>query len=106
MGASFGSLDGQQKKVKQVEERKEEWKPHWETARVVSGKLVGINKNANEITIETESEDGEWFEEDYELPVEFAKEQFEDLLDYLDSDVRIILLDSTVIKIARGERLI
>lgn len=77
----------------------------WETARVVIGRLVGIDKNANEITIETKGEDGEWLEEDYDLPEDFANDQFEELLDYLDLDVRVILLDSTVIKIVRGGRL-
>lgn len=88
-----------------MEEREGERELPWETARVVSGRLIGINKNANEITIENEDEDGESFEEDYILPEDFAKDQFDELLDYLDLDVRVILLDNTVIKIARGERL-
>ena len=83
----------------------EEKELSWETARVVFGRLIGINKNANEITIETKGEDGEWFEEDYDLLEDFAEDQFEELLDYLDLDVRVILLDSTVIKIVCGERL-
>jgi len=88
-----------------VEEQEGEREISWEMARVVFGRLVGINKNANEITIETEGEDGEWFEEDYDLPEDFAKDQFEELIDYLDLDVRVILLDSTVIKIVCGGRL-
>jgi phosphopantothenoylcysteine synthetase/decarboxylase len=88
-----------------VEEQEGEREISWETARVVFGRLVGINKNANEITIETEGEDGEWFEEDYDLPEDFAKDQFEELIDYLDLDVRVVLLDSTVIKIVCGGRL-
>ncbi len=88
-----------------MEEQEGERETSWETARVVSGRLIGINKNASEITIETEGEDGEWFEEDYDLPEDFAQDQFEELLDYLDLDVRVILLDSTVIKIVCGERL-
>jgi hypothetical protein len=91
--------------VKQVEEPVGEKELSWETARVVIGRLVGIDKNANEITIETKGEDGEWLEEDYDLPEDFANDQFEELLDYLDLDVRVILLDSTVIKIVRGGRL-
>lgn len=83
----------------------EEKELSWETARVVFGRLIGINKNANEITIETKGEDGEWFEEDYDLLEDFAEDQFEELLDYLDFDVRVVLLDSTVIKIVCGERL-
>lgn len=71
----------------------------WETARVVSGRLIGINKNANEITVEIESEDDELFKEDYDLPEDFDKEQFEELLEYLDLNVRVVLLDSTVMKI-------
>lgn len=88
-----------------MEEQEEEKELSWETARVVSGRLIGIDKNANEITIETRGEEGEWFEEDYDLPEDFEQDQFEELLDYLDLDVRVVLLDSTVIKIARGERL-
>ena len=71
----------------------------WETARVVSGRLIGISKNANEITVEIGSEDDELFKEDYDLPEDFEKEQFEELLEYLDLNVRVVLLDSTVIKI-------
>jgi len=85
-----------------VEEQEEERKLPWETARVISCRLIGINKNASEITIETEGEDGEWFEEDYDLPEDFEKDHFEELLDYLDLDIRVILLDSTVMKIVRG----
>lgn len=88
-----------------MEEQEGDRETSWETARVVSGRLIGINKNASEITIETEGEDGEWFEEDYDLPEDFAKDQFEELLDYLDLDIRVILLDSTVIKIVCGGRL-
>ncbi|MFQ6087020.1 MAG: hypothetical protein ACE5OV_03260 [Candidatus Bathyarchaeia archaeon] len=88
-----------------MEEQEGERELSWETARVVSGRLIGINKSANEITVETKGEDGEWLEEDYELPEDFEKDQFEELLDYLDLDVRVILLDSTVIKIVRGGRL-
>ncbi|MFQ6073799.1 MAG: hypothetical protein ACE5KC_01135 [Candidatus Bathyarchaeia archaeon] len=87
-----------------MEEQEGDWQLSWETARVVSGRLIGISKSANEITIETEGEDGELFEEDYELPEDFAKDQFDELLDYLNLDVRLILLDSTVIKIVRDER--
>ncbi|MGD8506417.1 MAG: hypothetical protein PVF15_07115 [Candidatus Bathyarchaeota archaeon] len=82
-----------------MEGRDKEKEQFWETARVVSGRLIGINKNANEITIETESEDDELFKEDYDLPEDFEKEQFEELLEYLDLNVRVVLLDSTVIKI-------
>lgn len=85
-----------------MEEQEGDRENSWETARVVSGRLIGINKNASEITIETEGEDGEWFEQDYDLPEDFAKDQFEELLDYLDLDIRVILLDSTVIKIVCG----
>ncbi len=74
-------------------------------ARVVSGRLIGINKNANEIIIETKGEDGELFEEEYDLPEDFEKDQFEEILDYLDLDVRVILLDNTVIKIVCSEQL-
>ncbi len=87
-----------------MEEQEGERELAWETARVVFGRLIGINKNANEITLETKGEDGEWFEGDYDLPEDFAQDQFEELLDYLDLDVRVILLDSTVIKIVCGER--
>lgn len=85
-----------------MEEQEGDRENSWETARVVSGRLIGINKNASEITIETEGEDGERFEQDYDLPEDFAKDQFEELLDYLDLDIRVILLDSTVIKIVCG----
>lgn len=88
-----------------MEEPEGERELPWETARVVFGRLIGINKNTNEITIQIEGEDGEWFEEDYILPEDFAKDQFEELLDYLDLDIRVLLLDSTVIKIVHGERL-
>lgn len=88
-----------------MEEQEGDRENSWETARVVSGRLIGINKNASEITIETEGEDGEWFEQDYDLPEDFAKDQFEELLDYLDLDIRVILLDSTVIKIVCNGRL-
>ena len=77
----------------------------WETARVVSGTLIGISKNANEITIKTNSEEDEDFDEDYELPEDFSKDQFDELLDYLNLDVRVVLLDNTVMKIVCGERL-
>ncbi len=73
-------------------------------ARVISGRLVGISRSAKEITIEIESEDGECFEEDYDLPEDFEEDQFEDLLDYLDLDVKVTLLDNTVMKIACGGR--
>ncbi len=88
-----------------MEEYEGERKPFWETARVVSGKLIGINKNTNEITIETKGEDGEWFVEDYELPEDFEQDQFEELLDYLDLGIRVVLLDGIVIRIVNGERL-
>jgi len=88
-----------------MEEREEEQELPWETARVVSGRLIGINKNTNEITIEIKGEDSEWFEEDYDLPEDFEEDQFEELLDYLDLDVRVTLLDSTVIKITCSGRL-
>jgi hypothetical protein len=87
-----------------VEQEKEEKLP-WETARVVFGRLIGINKNASEITIETKGDDDEWFEEDYDLPRDFPQDQFEELIDYLDLDIRVVLLDSTVVKIVRGGRL-
>ncbi len=74
-------------------------------ARVISGRLIGISRSAKEITIETEGEDGECFEEDYDLPEDFEEDQFEDLLDYLDLDVRVVLLDNTVMKIVCGGRL-
>lgn len=82
-----------------MEEPEGEKELSWETARVVSGRLVGINKSAKDITIEIKGEDGECFDEDYDLPEDFTKDQFEELLDYLDLDVRIIMLDSTVVKI-------
>jgi len=88
-----------------VEEHEGGRRPFWETARVVSGKLIGINKNTNEITIETKGEDDERFEEDYELPADFEHDQFEELLDYLDFNIRVVLLDSTVIKVINGETL-
>ncbi|MCZ2856197.1 MAG: hypothetical protein O2U62_03795 [Candidatus Bathyarchaeota archaeon] len=87
-----------------MEQEKEEKLP-WETARVVFGRLIGINKNASEITIETKGDDDEWFEEDYDLPRDFPQDQFEELIDYLDLDIRVVLLDSTVVKIVRGGRL-
>ncbi len=87
-----------------MEQEKEE-KLSWETARVVFGRLIGINKNASEITIETKGDDDEWFAEDYDLPRDFPQDQFEELIDYLDLDIRVVLLDSTVVKIVRGGRL-
>lgn len=87
-----------------MEQEKEEKLP-WETARVVFGRLIGINKNASEITIETKGDDDEWFEEDYDLPRDFPQDQFEELIEYLDLDIRVVLLDSTVVKIVRGGRL-
>ncbi len=86
------------------QEEEEERGLPWETARVVSGRLIGINKSASEITLEIEDEDGEWFVEDYDLPEDFAESQFEELVDYLDLGVRVTLLDNTVVKIVRGER--
>lgn len=77
----------------------------WETARVVSGRLVGINKRANEITVEAEGGDGELSEEDYGLLEEFGEDQFEELVGYLDLPVRVVLLDDTVVKIGLSERL-
>lgn len=88
-----------------MEEQEGERELSWEMARVVSGRLIGINKNANEIIVETKGEDDELFEEDYDLPEDFEKDQFEELLDYLDLDVRVILLDNTVIKIVCSEQL-
>ncbi len=76
----------------------------WETARVVFGRLIGIDKNANEVTVETRGEDGGWFEEDYDLPEDFAEGQFEELVDYLDLGIRVVLLDNIVVRIVRNER--
>lgn len=86
------------------QEEEEERGLSWETAHVVFGRLIGINKSASEITLEIEGEDGGWFEEDYDLPEDFAEDQFEELVDYLDLGVRVTLLDNTVVKIVRGER--
>lgn len=76
----------------------------WETARVVFGRLIGIDKNANEVTVETRGEDGELFEEDYDLLGDFDGDQFEELVDYLDLDIRVVLLDNIVVRIVRNER--
>ncbi len=76
----------------------------WETARVVFGRLIGIDKNANEVTVETRGEDGELFEEDYDLLGDFDEGQFEELVDYLDLDIRVVLLDNIVVRIVRNER--
>lgn len=76
----------------------------WKTARVVFGRPVGIGKNSDEITIETGGEDGERFEEDYDLPEDFAEDHFEELVDYLDWGVRVVLLDNMNVKILRSER--
>jgi len=86
------------------QEEEEERDLSWETARVVFGRLIGINKGASEITLEIEREDSGWFEEDYDLPEDFAEDQFEELVDYLDLGVRVTLLDNTVVKIVRSER--
>lgn len=75
----------------------------WVAARVVFGRLIEIDKSANEITVVFEDEDGERFEEDYDLPEQFEEKQFEELLDYLDLNVRVTLLDNTVIRIARAD---
>jgi hypothetical protein len=85
-------------------EEEEERGLSWDMAHVVFGRLIGINKSTSEITLEIQGEDGEWFEEDYDLPRDFGEDHFEELLDYLDLGVRVMLLDDTVVKIVRGER--
>jgi len=75
----------------------------WETARVVFGRLIGIDKDSYEITLEVAGEDGH-FEVDYSLPEDFEDDLFEELLDCLDSAVKVVLLDNTVIRLARSER--
>jgi len=76
----------------------------WETARVVFGRLVGIDKGGCEVTLEVKSGDGGLFEVDFGLPEGFGEDLFEELVDYLDSHVRVVLLDNTVVKIVRDER--
>lgn len=88
-----------------MEEHEDKEELPWQTARVVLGRLIGISKNTNEITVEIKDDDGEWFEEDYDLPEDFANDQFDELLDYLDLDVRVTLIDNTVMKIVCSERL-
>lgn len=75
----------------------------WIVARVVSGRLICIDKGSWEVTLQVRGGDGVQFEEDFGLPGGFGEDLFEELVDFLDSDVRVVLLDNTVVKIVRSE---
>jgi hypothetical protein len=75
----------------------------WVVARVVCGRLVCVDRGAGEVTLEVRGGDGVLFEEDFGLPLGFGEDLFEEFVDFLDKDVRVVLLDNTVIKIVRDE---
>jgi len=89
--------------AKENAEKNEKEGLSWVSARVVFGRLVGIDRVNGELTLQVRDEEGEWLEEDFELPEDFEDSFFEDLVDFLDSTVRVVLLDNTVIRIARKQ---
>jgi hypothetical protein len=76
----------------------------WLSARVVFGRLIGIDRVSGELTLQVKDEEDEWLEEDFDLPEDFEDDFFEDLVDFLDTTVRVVLLDNTIIRIARKQQ--
>jgi hypothetical protein len=89
--------------AKENAEKDEGERLSWVSARVVFGRLMGIDRVNGELTLQVRDEEGEWLEEDFDLPEDFEDSFFEDLVDFLDSTVRVVLLDNTVIRIARKQ---
>lgn len=90
--------------VKEEAEKGEKEELGWVSARVVLGRMIGIDRVSGEITLEVMDEEGELLQEDFDLIGDFEENVFEDLLDFLDSPVRVVLLDNIVIKIVRNQQ--
>jgi hypothetical protein len=90
--------------VKEEAEKGEKEELGWVSARVVLGRMIGIDRVSGEITLEVMDEEGEPLQEDFDLLGDFEENVFEDLLDFLDSPVRVVLLDNIVIKIVRNQQ--
>jgi hypothetical protein len=90
--------------AKEEAEKGEKEELGWVSARVVLGRMIGIDRVSGEITLEVMDEEGELLQEDFDLLGDFEDNVFEDLLDFLDSPVRVVLLDNIVIKIVRNQQ--
>lgn len=63
----------------------------WSEARVIFGKLIGINKKASQLTIEYK--DGEsWEEETFSLE-DWTDEDYDGLLEKIGEDITLTVVD-------------
>jgi len=76
----------------------------WETAEVVSGRLVEIDKESSRIGIEIkeydETEKLAWALHYYDVSEDFSDEDYKKLLNDLDSYVKAKLLDGEITEIS------
>jgi hypothetical protein len=77
------------------QEDEEEDDEDWSEARSIFGKLVGINKKDQTLSIEYKSPNGEWETETFKTE-DFTDEQYEGLRRSLGSDITVNVVDDTV----------
>ena len=76
----------------------------WKTARVVSGRLVEIDKESHRVGIEIKEYDDPaelaWVIRYYDVPKDFSDEDYKKLLKDLDSHVKAKLVDGEITEIS------
>jgi len=85
-------------KEEQEDDEKEEQETdgeEWSEARSIFGKLVGINKKDQTLSIEYKSPNGEWETETFSTE-DFTDEQYEGLRRSLGNDITVNVVDDTV----------
>lgn len=76
----------------------------WKTAEVVFGRLIEINKKYPRIGIEIkeihpETERWIWVPHYYKVSKDFSNEDYEELLNYLDRDIKVKLINGELTEI-------
>jgi len=77
------------------EDEEEDDDEDWSEARSIFGKLVGINKKDQTLSIEYKSPNGEWETETFSTE-DFTDEQYEGLRRSLGNDITVNVVDDTV----------